>query len=164
MTHQCTIREILTDKSINIPEGMRATAIQWLDTLDNIASCYEELRQIIDGGSESMTHEDAVQEVRTYVEEAGRIYPDKPLQYFNGRCVALGEQRHGYICARSQAEAVRLGRDAFGASFTRGELKKYWSPCWGNPAQEVIGLQLEPGVWIEHRGKFFKFTGNAKPT
>ncbi len=163
MSHQCTIREILTDRSTNIPDGIRKTALNWLDHLDDIATKYEELRQVIDGGSESMTHEDALQEVKDLVGEAGRIYPDKPLQYFNGRCRIWHEQRHGYICARSQAEAVRLGREAFGPSFTRGELKNYWSPCWGTPAEAVLGLPLEPGVWVEDNGKFLKFVGNTKP-
>ena len=33
--------------------------------LDNVSRLYEELRQITDGGSESMTHEDAVAELKS---------------------------------------------------------------------------------------------------
>jgi hypothetical protein len=38
----------------------------------DLSRLYEELRKIIDGGSESMTHGDAVQEVQSLVKVAGR--------------------------------------------------------------------------------------------
>ncbi len=42
----------------------RDEAKQELAALKDIARCYEELRSIIDGGSESMTHEDAVEALK----------------------------------------------------------------------------------------------------
>lgn len=34
---------------------------------------------------------------------------------------------------------------------------EYWSPVWGYAAQEQLGEQTEPGVFLELDGKFFKF-------
>lgn len=135
------------------------------DTAD-IARKYEELRAIIDGGSESMTHEDAVAEIKELVEKDGQLYPEppkkkKPIKYFNGRCLLTRDSFHGYICATSKAEAVRLAKKAFGEYFTMNELNTYWSNCWGTCAQEVIGEQTEPGVYVEYRGHVFRFLGRS---
>ncbi len=92
---------------------------------------------------------------------------EKPMRYFNGRC-PLTQGRghtHAYICARSVAEAVRLGKEAFGEMmFSTHELNEYWSKdCWGTKAEEILGPQTEPGVFIcFDDGLFFKFVGGQR--
>lgn len=58
----------------------------------------------------------------------------------NPKCV------DGYsVCARSKAEAVRLLCKASGMRFTKLEIEKYASECWGN---EMAGITPEVGVWV----------------
>lgn len=83
------------------------------------------------------------------------------MLYFNGRVNPWRASNvHGYICANSKAEAVRVGKAAFG-DFSIRELNEYWSPCWGTAAEAVLGQQTEPGLWlgIGHLPTFFKFAG-----
>lgn len=73
----------------------------------------------------------------------------KELKFWNGRAPeSLGRNTHGYIAAYSQAEAIRLGKQAFGASFSRTELTQYWNPCWGNAMKPIQPEVTEPGVWV----------------
>ena len=86
----------------------------------------------------------------------------KQMRYFNGRCFTDLRYAHGYICAFSKAEAVRLGKKAFGESqFSTSELNKYWAECWGIAAQDAVGDQSEPGVYIGCHNYFFKFVGSS---
>lgn len=87
--------------------------------------------------------------------------PNKPLRYFNGRCNTFQGPSHGYIVARSKAEAVRLGQAAFGKSFTATELNKYWAEAWGDEATEALGTPLESGAYIRYRGRFYRFAGKS---
>lgn len=81
----------------------------------------------------------------------------KTMRYFNGRCPFNCSTGHGHICAYSKAEAVRLGRKAFGNHFSISELNTYWAECWGTAAQETLGEQTEPGVfWSNGNTHFFK--------
>jgi len=84
------------------------------------------------------------------------------MKYWNGRVpVGFGDREldaGAMICARSQAEAVRLASEAFGG-FTIGELRNYWSPVWGTAAEAVLGEQAEPGVFIRLHDSFFRFEG-----
>lgn len=57
------------------------------------------------------------------------------------------EKFHGYIAARSKAEAIRIGKEAF-AGFTATELNEYWSECWGNAMGGIHAT--EPGAWISY--------------
>jgi len=85
----------------------------------------------------------------------------KPMQYFNGRCpFHVHGHSHAYICAHSKAEAVRLGKQAFGEhGFSQNELREYWADCWGTRAETILGEQTEPGVFLELHGKFFRYIG-----
>ncbi len=79
------------------------------------------------------------------------------MRYFNGRVLMNGAQRaSGLLCATSKAEAVRLGKQAFGDYFSIRELNNYWAECWGTAAQLKLGEQSEPGAFIEIDNRFFR--------
>lgn len=75
----------------------------------------------------------------------------KKMRYFNGRCPFLNSRGHAYICAFSKAEAVRVGKKAFGQDFNIFQLNTYWSECWGTLAEEVLGEQTEPCAFWTYR-------------
>jgi hypothetical protein len=54
---------LLEQVETNLAE-LHNVALAEIERLKDIARCYEELRSIIDGGSESMTHEDAVRALK----------------------------------------------------------------------------------------------------
>lgn len=56
---------------------------------------------------------------------------------------------HAYVCAHSQAEAVRIINEARGGwGMTVSELRNYWSDCWGNSME---GIEPELGVWTTQK-------------
>jgi hypothetical protein len=81
----------------------------------------------------------------------------KKMRYFNGTCPLMRSEGRGYICAYSKAQAVRIGKMAFGNTFSLSELNNYWSECWGYSAEEILGKQSEPGAfWAVGETHFFK--------
>jgi len=96
--------------------------------------------------------------------QAQKKRKEKPLQYWNGRdplYLSRGHT-HAYLVAHSKAEAVRIGQEAFGHLFTMGELNTYWSPCWGTPAEQALGIPTEPGAYISIDHRFYKYIGSTK--
>ncbi len=86
----------------------------------------------------------------------------RPMRYFSGRDPFRNPRGYAYICARSKAEAVRIGQQAFGANFSKGELDGYWSECWGAAAEQVLGKQEEPGAFLSLWKTFFRFVGKEE--
>lgn len=62
--------------------------------MSNIEFLYEQLRQAIDGGSESMTHEDALEQVRYWRDKCLLI---QPKQTPTAWCLVYHDRRAGPI-------------------------------------------------------------------
>lgn len=73
------------------------------------------------------------------------------LKFYNGR---LTDWDHGYIAAYSQAQAVEMAAACSLRGLTTGELRGYWSDCWGNIAEQTLGTPTEPCIWAipRHHG------------
>jgi hypothetical protein len=68
----------------------------------------------------------------------------KKLKLFNGRLDQAGF-KHGYVCAKSRADAVRLIAELGFYGVNDNELKIYWHEgAWGNP---MAGIEPERGLW-----------------
>lgn len=69
----------------------------------------------------------------------------KSLKLWNGR---IYNYEHGYIAARSVADAVRVAQEHLPlAQITPHEIKVYWhANAWGN---RMIGITPERGLWAE---------------
>lgn len=84
----------------------------------------------------------------------------KKLKVWNGRfsmrpkhgkdadLFATYKEVHGNVCAYSRADAARVIEEYLGymPNGMGGELKNYWSDCWGNSMKDV---EHERGLWIE---------------
>jgi len=79
---------------------------------------------------------------------------NRKLKVWNGLVWLNRKQISSSICAYSQKDAVNLLNE-LGFSFTLGEFRDYWPPCWGN---SMDGIEPERGLWIEmERGKPERF-------
>ena len=99
-------------------------------TKKTIEQAYEELRQIIDGGSESFTHADAVQYLKDRLEQSER----EPLEYWNAV--------EGWV----KIDEVREHLDSVGCATiykTAGEGRVPLSLCKAQPEQEPVNIGRE---------------------
>ena len=75
--------------------------------LDQTATCYEELRKIIDGGSESYTHEDAVKHLEWLVKEGYKMNCEiRDLEARNKRLFRENESLGDSLVALEAQEPV----------------------------------------------------------
>jgi hypothetical protein len=87
------------------------------------------------GGCESPTYEvEAVKQLKLW---NGRVYGVLPQSDWKGT--------HLYVAAYSAADARRLCLELGYADPGANEVKKYWSPCWGNAME---GITPERGIWV----------------
>lgn len=74
----------LSRRAVNYAELVDKKLNKLQSVYDSTVRLYEELRNSIDGGSESMTHEDAVKELRSMLkdsEELAKLREQKPVAY-----------------------------------------------------------------------------------
>jgi hypothetical protein len=69
----------------------------------------------------------------------------RKLKVWNGMVFIGRKQVPASFCAYSQKDAVALLNET-GLAYTTGEIRNYWSPCWGN---SMDGIERERGLWIE---------------
>lgn len=78
----------------------------------------------------------------------------RTLKWWNGN---LSHNRHGYVCAYSQADAVALIKEKYGSVWiTLGYFRDYWSNCAGDAMK---GIEPSRGLWVENE----EFGGKSKP-
>lgn len=87
--------------------------------------------------------------------------PSKQLKLFSGN---IRRKQHGYIAARSKAEAMRLATAA-GYHLRASELTNYWADCWSRPAELALGRPSEPCFWLYDEEKcHFERLDKEEPT
>ncbi len=144
--------ELLEQVEKNLTE-LHNVALAEIARLKDIARCYEELRSIIDGGSESMTHEDAVEALKASLAELAderecRKEADKAVNRYYDLCqilkAALAEAQNNDCITMGYLSEIRnaLGFD--------GDFPALVEHCKSLKAQPA---QSEPAAWDKFKAK-----------
>ena len=130
------VKEAVKYCKTNADEALAAMQAK-LEHLQDIASCYEELRKATDGGSESMTHEDAVESVK---------YLQATLEQWKNEfklCYKRGESEKDELKARleqAQADAARM-REALKNMVSIHEDSAGFAGLYGHDLDAAISKQ-----------------------
>jgi len=138
-----------------------ATMQAKLEHLQDIARCYEELRKATDGGSESMTHEDAVDSVKhlqAKLEQAHQKHKELADRFWKSEALlkqAQAEKEHyqnqwSDVCNENQGLLNKLEQaqaDAARYRWLRDRAKPVESGS-GYPFDHAVRLSVETPIYV----------------
>ena len=117
---------------------------------EKIERAYEELRAIIDGGSESFTHDDAVQYLKDVLAKKEQSWPVAIYQYQMGDGSWIDQEKHSYDYNKLHAPNAILR-----VVYTTPQQRTWVGLDWSDLPDEWVGnLFFKQGArWAEAKLK-----------